>query len=438
MKGMLFTYGLTYGGAVVSLFNPFYGLLIYICFAIIRPPALWHWSVPVGNYSRVIGIAFLVGWAVHGFGDRSLGKARPIVIALFGYFLWVTLSTAFSPNPELGLPFVEYLTKIILPFIAGVTLIHTWEQLKQLLWVILGSCTFLAYEANMAYLNGVDVERQGLISLDNNAFSILMATSFGLALVLGLTDQVFWRRSAFFGVAAAMAHVPMLAFSRGGMVGVLAATIVAAVVVPKTSRTWMMFLAAAIVGSILAGPSVVAEFSTALNEGEQRDESAQSRLDLWQDCTDAMVKNPLFGIGQEHWGLVAHEVYGWPKNKEAHSLWFQTAAELGVPGVAFLASFYFLTVWRTWWAARESDVPWHRTVSLMMFVSLTGFAVSAAFVTVEGFELPYYVALIGACTLKLEPSGVHSFQVDEDAYPEHFSDALDQPVMHRSPVSGIA
>ena len=37
MKGLLFTYALTYGGAVVSLFNPFYGLLIYVCFAIMRP-----------------------------------------------------------------------------------------------------------------------------------------------------------------------------------------------------------------------------------------------------------------------------------------------------------------------------------------------------------------------------------------------------------------
>ena len=28
MKGLLFTFALTYGGAVISLFNPFYGLLI--------------------------------------------------------------------------------------------------------------------------------------------------------------------------------------------------------------------------------------------------------------------------------------------------------------------------------------------------------------------------------------------------------------------------
>ncbi len=80
-KGLLFTYGLTYGGALVSLFNPFSGLLIYICFAIVRPESMWFWSVPAGNYSRIIAIALLAGWAMHGFGSWRFGRARAIVTA---------------------------------------------------------------------------------------------------------------------------------------------------------------------------------------------------------------------------------------------------------------------------------------------------------------------------------------------------------------------
>ena len=100
-----------------------------------------------------------------------------------------------------------------------------------------------------------------------------------------------------------------------------------------------------------------------------------------------MFQHPVFGIGQEHWGDYGVE-FGWPAGKEAHSLWFQTAAELGIPGVSFLAGFYFLTIWCTWQAGRRLDVPWMPMLSRMMLVSLIGFAVSAGFVTVEGFELP--------------------------------------------------
>jgi hypothetical protein len=68
MKGLFFTYALTYGGAAVSLLNPYYGFLIYVAFANLKPEALWFWSVPQGNYSRVVAVAFLVGWLIHGGG----------------------------------------------------------------------------------------------------------------------------------------------------------------------------------------------------------------------------------------------------------------------------------------------------------------------------------------------------------------------------------
>jgi O-antigen ligase len=400
MNGLIFTLLLTYGGAVVSLFRPFHGLLIYICFAILKPPALWPWAVPPGNYSRIIGVAFLIGWAMNGFGDGRLGRAKAVTLALLGYFLWVILSTIASPDPSLGTPFIEYMAKIVLPFVAGVTLIHTWEQLKLLMYVIIGSCAFLAYEANLLYLNHYNLESDPIFGLDNNSFSILMDTSFGLCLVLGLEDKVLWRRFMMFGFAAAMAHVPMMSMSRGGMVGAMLAAGVAVALTPKNSRTWFGIIAAVVVASVLAGPSVVEEFSTTFEEGEHRDQSATSRIELWKDCVDACLKNPILGVGQECWGLVVVG-YGWTPGKEAHSLWFQTAAELGIPGITFLFLFYFLTVYSTWRASREVDLEWMPLMSRMMTASIIGFAVSAAFVTVEGFELPFYVALVGACARKI-------------------------------------
>jgi O-antigen ligase len=400
MNALVFTYALTYGGAVVALFKPFHGLLIYVCFAILKPPALWPWAVPLENYSRVIGVAFLLGWAINGFGDGRLGRAKPIMLMLSGYFLWVVLSTAFGMDPARGAPFIEYLAKIVLPFLAAITLVHSWRQLELLIWVIVGSCAFLAYEANLMYLNGYDMEHNLIFLLDNNSVSILMVTSFALALVLAFEESVFWRRVMWFGFAAAMAHVPMMTMSRGGMLGAVVAAGVTVLLVPKTRRAWQMIAAGAVVAVVLAGPSVVEEFTTSFKPEEELDGSAQSRLVLWGNCTEVALKNPLFGIGQECWTLVV-ESFGWNKNKEAHSLWFQTAAELGFPGVSFLIAFYVLTVTRSRAASRGTDAPWMPLVYRMMAASIAGFTASASFVTVEGFEMPYYVAMIGACATKL-------------------------------------
>src|SRR5437868_11824217 len=88
MKGLIATYLLTYGGAFVSLFYPFIGLLIYICFAIIKPEAMWFWSVTPGNYSRIVALALLAGWTIQGFGSWRFGKAAPSVWGLVGFLLW--------------------------------------------------------------------------------------------------------------------------------------------------------------------------------------------------------------------------------------------------------------------------------------------------------------------------------------------------------------
>src|SRR5213595_1334522 len=117
MKGLLFTYALTYGGALASFFSPFVGLLIYICFSIIRPESLWHWSVPRGNYSRIVAIALLIGWALNGFGNWRLGKGRIVVACFIGFWSWALISTlATALFPERGFAYLENMAKILLPF----------------------------------------------------------------------------------------------------------------------------------------------------------------------------------------------------------------------------------------------------------------------------------------------------------------------------------
>src|SRR2546421_12884707 len=124
MKGLIFTYLLTYGGAVVSLVRPYHGFLIYVCFGILKPESLWHWSVPQGNYSRIVAMGLLAGWALQGFGNWQLGRAGTIVRALVGFWIWGILSAACAPQPEVGWQFVEAMAKIVLPFLVGITTIQ--------------------------------------------------------------------------------------------------------------------------------------------------------------------------------------------------------------------------------------------------------------------------------------------------------------------------
>jgi probable O-glycosylation ligase (exosortase A-associated) len=406
-KGLLFTYTLTYGGALVSLFNPYVGFLIYVCFAIIRPADLWFWAVPPGNYSRIVAIALLIGWVLRGFGNWHLGKARSIVLLLLGYWVWSVISALYvATDQDVAWHFVEGLTKIVLPFLVGVTCIDSVRKLKVLAWVIVLSQGYCAYECNISYLNGFNqLQLIGFGGVDNNCFAIECVTVIGLAFFLGLYAPGWWRKLLAFAIAAILAHAVLISFSRGALLALLVTGCFAFFLIPKSLKHYLIFAVAVLLMIRLTGKEVYERFESAFSQN--LDESAQSRLELWKACASIMVQKPL-GLGPDHFPVVAQD-YGFNEGKEAHSLWLQLGAELGIPGLALLLAFFLLILARLWPFTRARFVatdPWFQDSARMVIASLVGFMMAAQFVSFKGFELPYYIAILGVGVLKLTSPGV--------------------------------
>lgn len=409
MKGLIFTYALTYGGAAFSLYRPFYGLLIYVAFSILRPEALWHWSVPQGgNYSRIVAIALLIGWALNGFGNWKLGKGRALLVCFVGFWGWAAMSTLVAALfPERGYAFLESMAKILLPFMVGLTVIDNLDQIKQLAWTIGLSVSYVAFEMNQAYYDGFNfLHEYGFGGMDNNCVAIQLVSAVGFMFFLGFAAKVWWQRLIAVGGVLVMINAVMFSFSRGGLLSLIVTGGVAFLLIPKRPMHYLAFAAAVAAGVRLAGPQVLARFATSFADKEVRDESADSRIRLWADCWQLMQENPLFGVGPDHFPYYAHVEFGWTLGKEAHSLWFQTGAELGFIGVGLLICFYLACIWNLWPMTRESyptSEPHIRDLARMVIASLAGFMVSSQFVSLEGLEMPYYVVLVGACTLKIAP-----------------------------------
>src|SRR4051794_5866935 len=122
--GLAFTYTMAYGGSAGALVNPYVGFLIYVCFALLRPgPGLWFWSVPDGNYSKILAISLLIGWAIRGGGNWKLGPAKAPVLALIAYLGWHLLSTAGAVNQTIAWEWVEKQSKIVLVVVVGATMV---------------------------------------------------------------------------------------------------------------------------------------------------------------------------------------------------------------------------------------------------------------------------------------------------------------------------
>jgi probable O-glycosylation ligase (exosortase A-associated) len=396
MKGLIFVYAVTYGGSLVALIRPYIGLLIYVGFSICKPEYAWS-DIEPGNYlNRTVAIAFLIGWALQGFGGFQVGRAWPIVLAITGYFLWSCLSALQAFNQDVAWPYVEDLLKIVLPFVVGVTLINSVAQLKQLAWVIVISAGYVALHEHEQYYTW------GLQETDNS-IAHAMVVGTGVAFFLALYSEKWWQKLAAFLALMLMVHTVFFHMSRGAMLGLLVTGAFSFLVMEKKPRHYVALVIALLIALRLAGPSVQERFWTMFASKENRDWSAESRFELWSAMWGVARENPAFGVGPNHWQLIAHE-HGFNRGKDGHGLWAQLSAELGLPGVALLLATYCLVMFQLWPLCRQrgdTSDPWFGHVARMVMASVLGYMAESMFGSFKHLEIQFYVAMLGAGAIKL-------------------------------------
>lgn len=406
MKGLIFTYMMTGLGAAGGLISPFLGLLVYISFSILRPDFMWRWSVPEGNYSRVVALGMLAGWALTGFGRWSLGRAWLIINMLLLYWVWMLVSSFQAVEPGRAFELLIFYAKVIAPVLVGITTITSVHRLRILAWVILISLGYLAFELHVYYylLHYNMAREEGFGGMDNNCLAIEMVTGVGLAFFLGLASDQWWKKAIAFCCALLMVHVILFSFSRGGMLALGLTGLLSFFFIDKKLPHYLLFFLALAFAVRMAGPQVRERFMSSFGDAQSGLEaSAQSRLDLWRAAMRDASHNPILGLGGDNWGLIA-SAHGFPEGKEVHSLWVQNAAEVGFPGVLFLMGYFGFCIIRLWPIARNREPvvdPWLRHGARMVVASLVGFCISAQFVTIKYLEVPFYIAMMGAAILML-------------------------------------
>lgn len=406
MFGLIFVYLLTAIGVVGSLGRPVIGLFVYVLFAMLRPQYMWSFAGNMAGMSQLVGVAMLVGWGLKGFGGFKLGAGRTIVTALLLFTGWAWVSARLGINPDRSDAWVLELAKIVAPFLVGVTLLNTRKLVWAMLWVIVACHGYIAYDMNnWYYLRGFNFVREnGYGYMDNNSFGLSLVTAMGLAIGLALAAKKWPERALALVCSALILSTVVLTYSRGSLLGLMVVGGAAAFLIPKKPAYLALMLVGLLVGGRLMGAQVIERFSTVFAEEEDRDASAQSRVDLWQACLDIGSNNPIFGIGPRNFPSVA-ERYGFTAGKEAHSTWMQTVAEMGFVGVILLLVFYLSAilkllplVLRRW----TDDTKEESAMAAGILIALSGFFVSAQFVTMVGLEAPYYVAMAAVAIVKTQ------------------------------------
>jgi probable O-glycosylation ligase (exosortase A-associated) len=402
VKGLILTYIISYGSALVALVYPLIGLYVYVGLSVLRPQFIFGWAGDISGVSFVVGASLLVGWVFNGFGSWRIGRGFWVLLPFVGFVAWFAASASTALNSDLAYDALYEYSKVIFPFLAGVTLLKGEKEGRQLLWVMVLAQGYVGFEQNLNYLKGFNTAAEGFGGMDNNFFGLSLVTLIGPAITLTLAAKTKSGKLIAAAATALILHTTLLTFSRGAMLGMVAVGAAAFVLMPKRPKYIFALIAVFVLAASRTGPQLTERYGSVFASEGERDGSSQSRLDLWADCLNVIEDYPILGVGPANWRTIAAR-FGWAEGKSAHSVWMETAAEEGIPGVLLLLTFFCMAIVRLWPLARQNPTDENRyeiAVASGVILSIVGFIVSGQFVSAPALEVPYYVTMLGIPLLR--------------------------------------
>ncbi|WP_129629776.1 O-antigen ligase family protein [Candidatus Oscillochloris fontis] len=144
---------------------------------------------------------------------------------------------------------------------------------------------------------GTGLERAIGLSVDPNSFAGMLAliSAFGLALLFARRPLL--HRGILGGVVSILILALLLTFSRGALLGIIAAAIYLATL-RYHKLWWVMLIAGGLGGGLLVALGLADDIIQRLFAGIQlEDQAQQMRLAEYQNAVAIIVRYPIFGIG---------------------------------------------------------------------------------------------------------------------------------------------
>jgi probable O-glycosylation ligase (exosortase A-associated) len=260
---------------------------------------------------------------------------------------------------------------------------------------------YIAYEINYLYVVNryLAIWRRGYGGLDNNGAGLMLAMGIPLAIAAWEGTRRSWRWAYLAGVPL-IVHAVLMSYSRGAMLALIGAM---PFLVVRSRRRWQFAAAGALLAlavPVMAGNEIRQRFFSI--DDYDVDASANSRMMSWKAAIGIANDNPVFGVGIRNSNLFSYEYGADRVGRTIHSQYFQILADSGYPALClYLLSFaaFFWVTQRARGQLKRRDDP-EASLVLSMITGVQGsmlvFAIGAVFLSLEVFELPYIVTLLGA------------------------------------------
>jgi probable O-glycosylation ligase (exosortase A-associated) len=379
---------------------------------------LWAWVSLMNPHKLTYGFANSMPFALITAGVTSVAflltrerKAYPfnfVTLCWLSLIAWMSLTSFMSINDP---AYVQerwwFVMKIHLMMMITLKLLRGRKQMDTLVWVVVFSIAFYGAKGGLWTLatggGGRVWGPPGGMLADNNGLAVGLVTVMPFIYYLYQTSSHRWVRRVL-GLSAVFVALGVLGTqSRGALLALLAMAFMMGLKSKSPVITSIGILALVALMVAFMPETWTTRMDTI--QSYQADTSAMSRIYTWQTLWNVALDRPFLGAGFGTDNIVLFSQYA-PTNPEykvffgkvwvAHSIYLQALGEHGFVGLALYlligVGTYRMSVNVRKRALKDPEyADWVPLLMRMSQVSLVGFAVGGAFLSLMHLDLTYYI-----------------------------------------------
>lgn len=383
---------------ILAFRHPWVGILSWTWVSIMNPHQL-SWALSSLPVAAAIGGATLVG-LVATADRRDFSQQREgIVLILFMVWMCITLPFSFLWDDSFEL--WKRVMKIDLMLLVAMAVLHSKRHVMLLVWVLVVSIGFYGVKGGLftvATGGSYRVWGPSNTYIEGNN-EVALAFVIVIPLMRFLQMQMSTRRGQHVMTACMLMMVAssLGSHSRGALLAIFAMAVVMWWRGKNKMTGAVVFI---VVGTVLLS-LMPAEWWARMNtiRSYNQDDSALGRINAWWMAFN-LAKANFFGGGFMVSQPLLFSLYAPDPNDvhAAHSIYFMVLGEHGFVGL-FLFITMFCLVWGTAGRLRlqgrqQPETQWLSDLGSMCQVSLAGYAVGGAFLSLSYWDLPYNILIL--------------------------------------------
>ena len=384
-----------------ALSRPWIGILTWTVLSIMNPHQYAYFlnTMPVAAITVAV-VFFGLLFSSEGREHRSYPVTAETVV-LIVFVAWMCITQVFAFDPAESYDQWKKVMKIEFMVIMAMVILHTRQHIVALVWVLVGSIGFYGFKGGLFTLitggNYIVWGPRTTYIEGNNELALALIVIIPLARFLQLNVSSRWVKHGLTMLISLCAVAAIGSQSRGAFLAISAMGVV------LWWRGKSKVLSAAVIVAFAIALIVFMPESwhdrMATIQNYEKDGSAMGRINAWWMAWNLASSN-FFGGGFSIYDIGVFARYA-PVPTDvhvAHSIYFSILGEHG-----FIGLFIFLLMWILVWRSagrlrvqgkQQPQTMWLSDLGAMCQVSLVGYAVGGAFLSLAYFDLPYNILIL--------------------------------------------